>query len=180
MKYHADADGIRDKAEAMKLFDSVGKEHEEFKLELNKDIQIELAEINVRKEIAAEQAKIVAEALKSANIDIIGGENRFFERLVNSITTGKSIDRMVTNSNVLTDLKDTLLSPEAETTKDQIRKFVSQFGLGTEDIKNLTISALILKMMAKSDKQNKGILHNLLESVKQLGIGDMSTNDLGL
>ncbi len=180
MKYHADADGIRDKAEAMKLFDSVGKEHEEFKLELNKDIQIELAEINVRKEIAAEQAKIVAEALKSANIDIIGGENRFFERLVNSITTGKSIDRMVGNSNVLTDLKDTLLSPEAETTKDQIRKFVSQFGLGSEDIKNLTISALILKMMSKSDKQDKGILHNLLETAKQFGIGDMPAKDLGV
>jgi uncharacterized membrane protein YqiK len=180
MKYHADADGIRDKAEAMKLFNSVGKEHEEFKLELNKDIQIELAEINVRKEIAAEQAKLVAEGLKSANIDIIGGENRFFERLVNSITTGKSVDRMVNNSGVLTDLKDALVSPEAETTREQIKKFVSQFGLNAEDIKNLTISALILKMMAKSDKQDKGILHNLLESVKQLGIGEMPAKNLGL
>ena len=68
LKYHADADGIRDKAEAMKIFDAVGKEHEEFKLRLNKDLEIELAEINIRKEIAAEQAKIVAEALKAANI----------------------------------------------------------------------------------------------------------------
>jgi uncharacterized membrane protein YqiK len=180
MKYHAEADGIRDKAEAMKIFDSVGKEHEEFKLQLNKNLDVELAEINIRKDIAAEQAKIVAEALKAANIEIIGGENAFFERLVNSITTGKSIDRMVTNSNVLTDLKDTLINPNSEQTKDQIRKFVSQFGLGSEDIKNLTISALIMRMMGKSDKQNKGVLAGLLDTVKELGIADKSANELGL
>ncbi|MHC4645899.1 MAG: flotillin family protein [Planctomycetota bacterium] len=180
LKYHAEADGIRDKAEAMKIFDSVGKEHEEFKLQLNKDKDIELAEISIRKDIAAEQAKIVGEALKSAKIDIIGGENKFFERLVNSITTGKSVDRMVDNSEVLTDLRRTLITDEGEKTKDQIRKFVGQFGLTSEDIKNLTISALVMKMIAKSDKENKGVLNSLLKTVKEMGIADVPARELGL
>jgi uncharacterized membrane protein YqiK len=179
LKYHAEADGIRDKAEAMKIFDAVGKEHEEFKLRLNKDLEIDLAEINIRKEIAAEQAKIVAEALKAANIEIIGGENQFFERLVNAITTGKSVDRAVNNSDVLTDLKQGLIGSDSQTAQ-QIRDFVSKFGLTSEDVKNLTISALVAKLIAKSDKENKGVLNGLLKTVKELGIGDRPARDLGL
>ena len=180
LKYHADADGIRDKAEAMKIFDAVGKEHEEFKLRLNKDLEIELAEINIRKEIAAEQAKIVGEALKAANIEIIGGENQFFERLVNAITTGKSVDRAVNNSRVLTDLKEGLIGSNEQTAAQQIRRFVSQFGLTSEDVKNLTISALVGKLIAKSDKENKGVLNNLLNTVKELGIANKPVKELGL
>ncbi|MHC4297788.1 MAG: flotillin family protein [Planctomycetota bacterium] len=180
LKYHADADGIRDKAEAMKIFDAVGKEHEEFKLRLNKDLEIDLAEINIRKEIAAEQAKIVAEALKAANIEIIGGENQFFERLVNAITTGKSVDRAVNNSGVLTDLKQGLIGSDSQNATQQIRNFVSKFGLTSEDVKNLTISALVGKLITKSDKENKGVLNGLLNTVKELGIGDTPAKDLGL
>jgi len=180
LKYHADADGIRDKAEAMKIFDAVGKEHEEFKLRLNKDLEIELAEINIRKEIAAEQAKIVGEALKAANIEIIGGENQFFERLVNAITTGKSVDRAVNNSRVLTDLKEGLIGSDEQTAAQQIRRFVSQFGLTSEDVKNLTISALVGKLIAKSDKENKGVLNNLLSTVKDLGLANKPAKELGL
>ena len=163
LKYHAEADGIRDKAEAMKIFDAVGKGHEEFKLQLNKDKDIELAEIDIRRQIAAEQSKIVGEALKSANIDIVGGENRFFERLVNSITTGKSVDRMVDNSEVLSDIKGALLGDEMVGTRDQIQSFISKFGLTSENLKNLTISALMLQLIAKADKEDKGILNNILK-----------------
>jgi uncharacterized membrane protein YqiK len=180
MKYHAEADGIRDKAEAMKIFDAVGKDHEEFKLNLNKDIQIELAEINVRKDIAAEQSRLVGEALKSANIDIVGGENQFFERLVNSITTGKSVDRMVDNSAVLRDLKDTFLGEDADATRQKIQQFVSRFGVTSEDLKNLTISALMVKLMARADDDDKGVLAGMLDQIKQLGIGHVKASTLGL
>ena len=45
LKASADAQGITQKAEAMKLFDGVGREHEEFKLRLDKEKQIELFHI---------------------------------------------------------------------------------------------------------------------------------------
>lgn len=172
LKYHAEADGIRDKADAMKLFDGVGKDHEEFKLRLNKDRDIELAEINIRKDIAAEQAKLVSEGLKSAKIEIVGGENRFFERLVNSITTGKSVDGMVSHSKVLGDVRSALLGSDAENARSQICKCISQFGLSTEDVKNLTISALVMKLIAQADAEQKGVLNGILNTVKELGIGE--------
>ena len=68
IKFQAEAKGITEKAEAMKIFDGVGREHEEFKLNLNKDKEIELAQISVTKDIAEQQALIVGEALKSAQI----------------------------------------------------------------------------------------------------------------
>lgn len=179
-KYHAEADGIRDKAEAMKIFDAVGKDHEEFKLKLNKDLQIELAEVNVQKDIAAEQAKIIGEALKSARIDIVGGDNNFFNRLVNSITTGKSVDRMVENSQVLGDVREALLGDDADESMKKIRGFVSRFGVTSEDVKNLSVSALVMQMMDKADKKDKGVLSTVLETVRQSGIADMPAKNFGL
>ena len=178
LKYHAEADGIRDKAEAMKIFDAVGKEHEEFKIRINKDKEVELASINVQKDIAAEQAKIVAEALKSARIDIVGGDNNFFNRLVNSITTGKAVDRMIENSDALTGLKNTLLGGDAELNRENIRRFIDQFGLSAEDIKNLSVSALVVKLMADADERRKGLLSRILHAAKEIGIADMPAEKL--
>ena len=180
LKFHAEADGIRDKAEAMKIFDAVGKDHEEFKLELNKEKEIELAGINISRDIAREQSKIVGEALKSAKIDIVGGENRFFERLVNSITTGKSVDRMVDNSKVLGDIKGALLGGDPESARQQIQDFVARFGLTSEDLKNLSISALMMKLIAGADREQKGVLNSLLDTLKELGVADMPAKKFGI
>lgn len=180
LKFHAEADGIRDKAEAMKIFDAVGKDHEEFKLELNKEKEIELAGINISRDIAREQSKIVGEALKSAKIDIVGGENHFFERLVNSITTGKSVDRMVNNSKVLGDIKGALLGGDPDSARQQIQDFVARFGLTSEDLKNLSISALMMKLIAGADREQKGVLNSLLNTLKELGVADMPAKKFGI
>ena len=139
---------------------------------------MELASINVQKDIAAEQAKIVAEALKSARIDIVGGDNNFFNRLVNSITTGKAVDRMIENSDALTGLKNTLLGGDAELNRENIRRFIDQFGLSAEDIKNLSVSALVVKLMADADEGRKGLLSRILHAAKEIGIADMPAEKL--
>src|SRR5690606_26225885 len=83
IKYLSEAEGIEQKANAMKLLDSVGKEHEEFKLRLNKDRDIQIAAIQAQREIAEAQSIIVSEGLKNARIDIVGGESTFFDRIIN-------------------------------------------------------------------------------------------------
>ena len=52
---------ITEKAEAMKIFDGVGREHEEFKLNLNKDKEIELAQISVTKDIGGTYRPLLLE-----------------------------------------------------------------------------------------------------------------------
>ncbi len=105
-KYAADAQGIEKKAEAMKKLDGVGKQHEEFKLQLNKDKEIELAQINIWKDIANAQAKVIGEAVKSAKIDIVGGETMFFEKIIGAFSYGKTLDTFVNKSSVLNSVKE--------------------------------------------------------------------------
>ncbi len=181
-KFSVDAKGIEQKANAMKKLDGVGKEHEEFKLKLGKEKEIELASIHIQKDIAEAQARVIAEALKAANIDIVGGETMFFDQIINAVTRGKSIDRMVDNSHVIGSVKDTFFNSDTGGNfKTRLSQFIDQFGINPEDVKNLSLSALLLKMMHKAkDKDTKGIISQLTSVSEALGIADKSAESIGL
>jgi uncharacterized membrane protein YqiK len=181
LKYDAEADGITAKAEAMKLFDSVGKEHEEFKLRLQKDLDVELAAINIQKAIAAEQSAIVGEALKQARIDIVGGDSDFFDRIVNSVTGGKVVDRYVNNSHVLSDIKQTFFNGDPEYFQTKLEEFFDLFQMETADVRNVSIAALIGKMMTKADTpETRSELELLLEMAERTGVASKKAGSLKL
>lgn len=178
-KAFAEAEGIEKKAEAMKLFDGVGREHEEFKLQLNKDLELDLARVNVNRDIAAEQSKIVGEALKSANIDIVGGDSDFFDKIVRSVANGKALDSFVGNSTLATDMAHTLFSGDPEAFTNQLRTFAGRFGMSSEDLKNLSVSALLTRMTAQAeDDDTLAALGRLSDASKQLGLGAKQVTDL--
>jgi len=147
LKLAAEADGITRKAEAMKLLENAGREHEEFKLTLEKDKAIALAEIHIQKDIAAAQAGVLGEAMKSAKIEIVGGETQFFDKITNAIGNARAVDRLVEGSRTLTDIKETFFNGDPDYFKAQLNTIVDQFGLTTEDTKNLTLSALFAKLI---------------------------------
>ncbi len=147
----AEARGIAEKAGSMKLLDMATRDHEEFRLRLEKEKTVDLASLDMQKEIAKSQAEIVQQGLKSARIEIIGGESVFFDKLLGAITQGKAIDRVVQGSNVLSEVKDTFFKPDGKPFKDKLAGFVEQFGIQAEDLRNLTVSGLLLKMIAKTD-----------------------------
>ena len=172
-KASAEAEGITKKAEAMKLLDAVGKDHEEFKLRLNKDKEIELEAIRTQAEIAGSQANVVGEALKHAKIEIIGGETQFFDRLSGAVTAGKALDRLVGNSKTLTDVKESFFNGNPDYFHSQLDGFVDRFGLTTEDLKNLTVAAALTKMAdIADDGKTRGILTMLLGQAHRLGIAE--------
>ncbi|MGB3467159.1 MAG: flotillin family protein, partial [Cyclobacteriaceae bacterium] len=180
-KFSADAKGIEQKAEAMQKLDGVGKEHEEFKLKLEQEKEIELARISIQKEIAHSQATVISEALKAANIDIVGGETMFFDQIVGAITKGKSVDRLVAGSEVLNQVKDTFFqSGTGQNFKDSLKQFVDQFGVSASDLKELSISVLLLKLMNQAEGGTKDILRNLHNAAEAIGIGDQKASSLGL
>lgn len=182
-KFNAEAQGLSRKAAAMKELDGVGKEHEEFKLRLNKDKEVELAGINISKDIADAQAEVLSTALKSAKIDIVGGENVFFDKIVGAISNGKAIDRTVNNSGVLSNVKNRLLDEngDGKSLLDNIKAFIGTSDFDSDDLKNLSIVALITKLMLNSDDpEKKSTLGNLLEMAKNAGVGNKTPKDLGL
>ena len=180
IKATSEAQGITAKAQAMKLFDGVGREHEEFKLQLNKERDIELAQINVQKEIAEQQAHVLGEALKTAKIDIVGGDGEFFEKITGAITTGKSVDRMIENSKALQDVKETFFNGDPDYFQSQFKSYVEKFGLSSEDLKNLTISAALGQMIATADDSKlKNALHGLLSQAHRTGIAENLVSAVG-
>lgn len=177
LKFQADAKGITEKAEAMKLFDGVGREHEEFKLQLNKQKDVELEAIDAQRQIAEAQAKMVADALVSANIDIVGGDNKFFDSIVNSITAGKQVDRLVGNSSVLSDVKDTFFTGDPGQFKEEVAKYIDMFGVTSEDLKNLSVAALIGQMMGQTTDEN--VLKNLQSMMTAATRAGVATQNAG-
>ena len=142
---------------------------------LDKELQVDLAEINIQKDIADAQADVIGEALKAANIDIVGGETMFFDQIIGQITKSKGIDRLVNHSENLTQVKDAILGSDdvKGNLLDKIKDFATQYGIGSEDIKNLTISKLLLDLQSKTnsiDEQNN--FGNLFNLANALGLGD--------
>ncbi|MBH1940767.1 flotillin family protein [Mobilitalea sibirica] len=172
-KYLAEAEGIKEKANSMKALDEVGRGHEEFKLKLEKEKEIELASINIQKDIAQSQASVIQEALKSAKIDIVGGETMFFDKIIGSIAQGKSYDRLVNNSEVLTDIKETFITGDPEYFKKQLQELIGRFNITSEDLKNLSIAGAVNKMINSAEGSDKTMLGKLLETVNKAGVGNL-------
>ena len=177
LKFEAEATGIEQKAAAMKLFEEAGQDHEEFKLELEKEKAVELAEIDVQRQIAEQQAVVVGEALKSANIDIVGGETQFFDRITNAITTGKTVDRTVDNSRVLGDVKETFFNGDPEYYKEQIASWIDQYGVATEDVKNLSVGALLGNLVTKANGDDRNKLLSFLNAAERFNLKDSPAKD---
>ena len=177
-KGDADAEAIEKKAAAMKLFEEAGQEHEEFKLELDKEKAVELAEIDVHRQIAEQQAIVVGEALKSAKIDIVGGETEFFDRITKAITTGKVVDRTVENSGVLGDVKETFFNGDPDYFKSQLATWISDFGVSSEDLKNLSVSALLGKLAGTTSGKEREKIIGLLGAAERFGVGDLKADEL--
>ncbi len=173
LKYLSEAEGIKEKANSMKLLDGVGKDHEEFKLRLEKDKAIELAKVSIQKDIADAQASVIREALKTAKIDIVGGETMFFDKIIGSITQGKAVDRFVDNSEVMTDIKETLITGDADYFQQQLKTLVGRFNLSSQDLMNLTISGAIGKMMSSATGNDRTMLNKLLDTVNKAGVADL-------
>ena len=178
LKALADAKGVEEKALAMQKLNDVGKEHEEFKLRLEKEKAIDLAQINVQTEIAKAQASVLAEALKSANIEIIGGEQKFFDSIMGAINQGKTVDRLMDNSSNLREVKSALLGDGSEPLMDRIKGFVDQSGMKSEDVRNLTMSNLLFQLSQKASGEDRNILSSIMSTVSSLGLGDKNAGGL--
>jgi uncharacterized membrane protein YqiK len=153
-KLLAEAEGITEKAEAMKKLDGVGKDHEEFKIRLDKEKAVELAQVNIQGDIAKAQATVVGEALKSAKIEIIGGEGKFFEQISSAITLGKKVERALEHSPALTDVKETFFSGNSEDFKAEVQRIISSLGINASELRDLTIAGALSRLISKTSDES--------------------------
>ena len=179
LRLAAEARGVEQKANAMKKLDGVGKEHEEYKLRLEKDKEVELASINVQKHVAEAQATVLGEAMKHANIDIVGGEMQFVNSILNSVNRGKSLDGLINNSSHLSNLSHGLLNGNGGGgVITQLLGLIQKAGLSSETIKNLTLTSLLLRLNNELSGDDRSLAQQLLSTVEGLGLGELEIGKL--
>ena len=107
-KFKAEADGLLDKFEAMGKMSEEARAHEEFRMSLETALKEALASIEAGKEIAKENAEVLATALEKAKIDIVGGEDHFFDNFAKSLSIGKAIDGLANKSGTVSSLLESV------------------------------------------------------------------------
>ncbi|GHG12815.1 flotillin family protein [Streptomyces zaomyceticus] len=143
-KLKAEAAGLTEKAAAMAALDEASRAHEEYRLRLEAEKDIRLAGLEVQRQVAEAQATVLATGLEHADINIVGGESVFLDRLVQSIALGKSVDGFMDHSRTAQALAGPWLDGEGSFTEDLTKVLGS---LSSADVQNLSVSALLAKVM---------------------------------
>lgn len=113
--FQAEADGLVEKFNAMGSMTKEAREHEEFRMGLETALQEAMASIEAGKEIAKENAEVLAVALQKAKIDIVGGEAHFFDNFAKSLSIGKAIDGLAGKSDTLSGIINTMMTNQIMT-----------------------------------------------------------------
>ncbi|WP_329239942.1 flotillin family protein [Streptomyces canus] len=173
-KLKAEAAGLTEKAAAMAALDDASRGHEEYRLRLEAEKDIRLAGLDVQRQVAEAQATVLATGLENADISIVGGDSVFFDRLVSSIALGKGVDGFVQHSETVQALAKPWLDGTSSFTDDLSRILGS---VSTTDMQNLTVSALLMKLM-NNGGAHTGQFRQLLDKAGELGLADTSLTAL--
>lgn len=172
MKLSAESVGLTEKAHALAELEKAGRQHEEFRLNLENRRAIALESLHVQRDIAQSQAQVMAEAVKSAKINIVGGDGSFMDKMMGAITLGRSVDGFVDNSDTARTLLKDYISGEANLPQD-LKDILSRPALSSGDLQNLTVAALLGRLMSGADGAQREKLGALLETVRTLGLDDV-------
>ncbi|MFE7903415.1 flotillin family protein [Streptomyces albogriseolus] len=167
-RLRAEAAGLTEKAAAMAALDEASRGHEEYRLRLEAEKDVRLAGLDVQRQVAEAQATVLATGLENADIHIVGGDSVFFDRLVSSISLGKGVDGFMQHSETAQALAGPWLDGSASFTDDLSRMLGS---VSTSDVRNLTVSALLTKLMRQGG-ENTGQVKQLLDKAGELGLAD--------
>lgn len=172
LKLNAEAAGLSEKASAMQALDEAGRGHEEYRIRLEKDKEVQLEAIRAQQEIAEAQARVLGEGLKSANIDIVGGESMFIDKLVGAMATGKSVDGFFDKSDTGREILGEYLEGKRSLPED-LKEILSKPSLSAGDLQSLSVAAVLTRLAARSDGEGREKLQALLQQAKELGVDDV-------
>ena len=110
----AEAAGLIEKFAAMNNMSVDAREFEEFKMNLEAHMTEALANIDANKDIAKEQGQVISTALENANIDIVGGQGDYFDKLSKGLGAGNALSGFLEKSPVVQSLLEKFLAGSAD------------------------------------------------------------------
>ena len=169
-KMEAEAAGLQQKAQAMRALEGETREHEEFRMRLEKALEVEQARLVAQQAIAAEQARVLGKAMEAAKINIVGGDGQFLQQFFRAVSLGQSLDGAIHNSDTLGSVSSEYLTGSASLRED-LRDVLAGSTVTPENLKNLSIArALHLLTQGEKDESRKAKWQELLRQAETLGL----------
>jgi len=168
-KLLAEAAGLAEKAVAMKQLQGAAKEHEEFRLRLEKQTEIELARVETNRHVAEAQARTLGEAFKNTKMNIVGGDGEFFDRFVKAVGMGQSVDGFVAQSDTAQKVLAEYLSGESSLPQD-LKDVLTRPRIDPSAVQSLTLSAALGQLMTRGGGIDKTKLQELIDKAQELGV----------
>jgi uncharacterized membrane protein YqiK len=163
-KLLAEAAGLSEKAEAMKKLQGAAKEHEEFRLKLEKETEVKLARIENQRHVAEAQAKTLGEAFKNTKMNIVGGDGQFFDRFIKAVSVGQSIDGFVDQSETAQKVLAEYLAGDSSLPQD-LKDILMRPRVTPETVQSLTLSAALGQLMHKVGGVDRERLQAILDQI---------------
>ena len=168
-KMLAEAEGSATKRTARKAREGTAREHEEFRLRLENERVIRMQGLEIQAKIAAEQSRVLGEAFKNAKIDIVGGDGQFFDRFVNAVSLGKSIDAVVQKSDTASAVVEEYLNGGRSLPAD-LKDVLTRPAVDAGELKDLSVAALLAKLAGARGGADKKKLEALVAKAEELGL----------
>ena len=166
VKFNAEARGLKEKFEAMKAMSPETREHEEYRMRLERAHTETLKGIEAQTAIAKEQAEVLGVALQNAKIDIVGGQGDYFDSFVRALSVGKGIDATVGKSQTLQVAFKDQLSGERDVVED-VKQILGAAGGSAGELQNLSVSALLTRIATQGTDSQKQALQQLLQGLRK-------------
>jgi uncharacterized membrane protein YqiK len=118
----AEAGGLVEKFAAMNNMSVDARDFEQFKMNLEAHLAEVMATIDANKVVAKEQAEVIGAALEHSNIDIVGGQGDYFDKLTKGLGAGNALQGFMEKSPVVQSLLEKFLagvSAKSDTAKKE-------------------------------------------------------------
>ncbi len=165
----AEASGLREKAKAMLELDGAGREHEEYRIRLEQQKEIALAQLLTQERMAEHQAAVMGKAFEEAKIQIVGGDGQFFDKFVKAMSVSNAMDNVMETSPTAQKVLGGYLDGDSNL-RDDVKGLLAGASENSETLKNLSVTALLAKLASKSGEVDSAKLAALMEKAKELGI----------
>lgn len=150
----AEAKGLMEKTAALRSLEGTAREHEEFRLQIDKRTEVALAQIAANRAIAKEQAEVLSHALSNAKINLVGGDGRFLETFFKAVSLGQAADVVMDQSQAGRLLFGDYVEGRASLRED-VKELVETGAANSEALKNVSLAAFISQLAAKLDGSDR-------------------------
>jgi uncharacterized membrane protein YqiK len=174
-KLKGEAAGLREKAEAMKQLEGVGKEYDLAVRNIDAATQVKLAAVNANKETAIRHAQAMSGALSNAKVSIVGGADMFVDRVMKASAAGQSLEAFADASPAATTISQPYVSGE----KDLVELLAGAVGgLGASGLANLSLARVLSLAADRLDGDDANKLRSALSALEANGAGDINVGRL--